>query len=58
MLTELRMTQAALWLAHDGRAVGDVAQAVGYQSEAAFHRMFKRSHGMGPGEYRRTARLS
>lgn len=58
VLTELRMTQAALWLAHDGRAVGDVAQAVGYQSEAAFHRMFKRSHGMGPGEYRRTARLS
>jgi AraC family transcriptional activator of mtrCDE len=52
-LTRLRMARAALALAHGGRTVGDVALAVGYQSEAAFHRVFKRHYGAGPGAWRR-----
>lgn len=56
VLAGLRMAQAALWLEREVRTIADIAEAVGYQSEAAFHRMFKRSHGVGPGEYRRAAR--
>lgn len=56
VLAELRMAQAALWLARDARPVGAIAEAVGYGSEAAFHRMFKRCHGVGPGAFRRAAR--
>jgi len=56
--TQLRMAQAALWLARDKRPVADVAEAAGYRSEAAFHRVFKRSQGVGPGEFRRKPSLS
>jgi AraC family transcriptional activator of mtrCDE len=52
-LTRLRMAGAARALARDGRAVGDIALAAGYQSEAAFHRVFKRHYGIGPGAWRR-----
>lgn len=53
MLTRLRMARAARTLAQGERAVGLVALEVGYQSEAAFNRMFKRHFGVGPGAYRR-----
>ncbi|MFK3740344.1 AraC family transcriptional regulator [Massilia sp. TN1-12] len=56
VLTQLRMARAATALARGERAVGDVALAVGYQSEAAFNRVFKRHYGMGPGGYRRAQR--
>jgi AraC family transcriptional activator of mtrCDE len=52
-LTRLRMAGAARALAQDGRSVGDIALAAGYQSEAAFHRVFKRHYGTGPGAWRR-----
>lgn len=55
VLTRLRMAQAARLLEAGKRAAGDVAEAVGYQSEAAFNRAFKRQYGMGPGAYRRRA---
>jgi AraC family transcriptional activator of mtrCDE len=58
MLMQTRMTQAARWLAHGKRSVGDIGEAVGYQSEAAFNRVFKRCFGVGPGQYRRSARIS
>jgi AraC-like DNA-binding protein len=32
-----------------------VAQAVGYDSDGAFHKAFKRVLGVAPGEYRRAA---
>jgi AraC family transcriptional activator of mtrCDE len=60
VLAQLRMARAARLLA-DGQgklAAGDVAEAVGYQSEAAFNRAFKRQHGVGPGAYKRQARRS
>jgi AraC family transcriptional activator of mtrCDE len=55
-LTRLRMAQAAIALTQGERALGDIALAVGYQSEAAFNRVFKRHHGVGPGAYRRGGR--
>ncbi|QGZ40606.1 helix-turn-helix domain-containing protein [Pseudoduganella flava] len=56
VLTQLRMAQAARLLAQGRLAAGQIGEQVGYQSEAAFNRVFKRHHGVGPGEYRRTAR--
>ena len=34
----------------------DVAETVGYGSEAAFARVFKKEFGLGPAAYRRTAK--
>ena len=55
VLTQIRMAQAARRLTQGRQAAGDIAEAVGYQSEAAFSRAFKRHYGIGPGEYRRQA---
>lgn len=52
-VTRLRMQRASLLLRSD-ESTGAIAEAVGYQSEAAFHRVFKRTFGVGPGAYRRT----
>jgi AraC-like DNA-binding protein len=46
--------QLASRLLVDGAAVADVATQVGYESEAAFSRSFKRIVGVPPGEWRRT----
>jgi AraC family transcriptional activator of mtrCDE len=56
LLSQLRMAQAARLLEQGRRAAGEVAEAVGYQSEAAFNRAFKRQYGMGPGAYKRLGR--
>lgn len=57
LLQQLRMAQAAQWLREDKRPVADIGEQAGYQSEAAFNRVFKRHFGMGPGQYRRTATI-
>lgn len=54
VLAQLRMARAARLL-DEGRAAGEVGEAVGYQSEAAFNRAFKRQYGTGPGAYRKRA---
>ncbi|NYE62965.1 AraC family transcriptional activator of mtrCDE [Duganella sp. 1224] len=54
VLTQLRMARAARLL-DAGQPAGAVGEAVGYQSEAAFNRAFKRQYGVGPGAYRRRA---
>jgi AraC family transcriptional activator of mtrCDE len=56
VLTQVRMAQAARLLAQGRLSAGRIGEQVGYQSEAAFNRVFKRHHGVGPGEYRRTVR--
>lgn len=55
VLAHLRMARAARALSQDRRSAGEIAEDVGYQSEAAFSRSFKRIYGVGPGEYRRKA---
>ncbi|WNG41976.1 AraC family transcriptional regulator [Archangium violaceum] len=48
-----RMTKAAQWLRESNDSIPQVAERVGYASEVAFHKAFKRWHGVGPGAYRR-----
>ncbi len=54
-LTRWRMT-VALGLLRDPRlSVAAIAEQLGYQTEAAFRRSFKRVHGSGPGQFRAPA---
>lgn len=48
-----RMLIAAIRLRASSESVAQVAAALGYQTEAAFRRAFKRHHGIGPGAARR-----
>jgi AraC-like DNA-binding protein len=48
-----KMQLAADALARDALTMADVAERVGYESEAAFSRAFKRVHGIPPGLARR-----
>jgi AraC-like DNA-binding protein len=52
-VTRWRMQVARTWLAEDGATVSEVAGRLGYQSEAAFSRAFKRTVGVSPGAARR-----
>jgi AraC-like DNA-binding protein len=55
-VTDWRMQLARTRL-HDGASVGEVAAELGYRSEAAFSRAFKRVMGMPPGAARRDGEL-
>lgn len=52
-LTRWRMAQALKLLRDPRLSVAQVAERLGYQTEAAFRRGFKRVHGYGPGSVRR-----
>ena len=52
-VTRFRMHAATSWLRERGDTVAAVAHRLGYQSEAAFSRAFKRSTGISPGAARR-----
>ncbi|MFE9065824.1 AraC family transcriptional regulator [Streptomyces violaceusniger] len=54
--TELRMLLAGQWLAQDTVPIQSVAQRLGYTSQAAFSRAFKRVTGRPPGASRDTPR--
>ncbi|MGO0791072.1 cupin domain-containing protein [Herbaspirillum seropedicae] len=58
VLLQLRMAQAARLLSYSKQATAQIGEAVGYQSEAAFNRVFRKYSGMGPGAYRRQARAA
>ena len=51
-LTRWRLQLAARSLKTTSRGVADIAADVGYESEAAFNRAFKREFGQPPGRYR------
>lgn len=52
-LTRWRLRLGARALAAKNRSVAEVAAEVGYESEAAFNRAFKREFGIPPARYRR-----
>jgi AraC-like DNA-binding protein len=54
-LTERRMQRAAELLLGTDAGLAEVATRVGYRSEFAFNRAFKRHHHVPPGVYRRSA---
>ena len=55
-LAQWRMQLAAGWLRDSDAKVLEVAGDVGYDSEAAFSRAFKRAVGESPGAWRRARR--
>ena len=57
-LTDIRMTLAANELKRSSLSTGAVAEAVGYQSEAAFQRAFKGHMGVTPAQWRRIGESS
>ena len=54
LLTDIRMALAANELRKSSLSTGAVAEAVGYQSEAAFQRAFKSHMGITPAQWRKT----
>jgi AraC family transcriptional activator of mtrCDE len=56
LLTDIRMSLAANELKKPGMTTEAVAEAVGYQSVAAFRRVFTDKMGMTPGQWRRLGR--
>lgn len=52
-LTFWRMQKARELLSETRLGTGAIAEQVGYQSEAAFAKAFKKAVGAGPGAYRR-----
>jgi AraC-like DNA-binding protein len=55
-LTRWRMQVAANLLAQSGAKVSSIGAEVGYDSEAAFSRAFKKSTGLAPGAWRQSRR--
>lgn len=55
LLLEIRMAKATRLLTQPGMAVASVGEAVGYLSEAAFQRAFKRALGLTPAKWRASA---
>ena len=55
-LTGWRLRLAAEALTSSPKGVADIAAAVGYESEAAFNRAFKRAFSVPPARYRRQSR--
>ncbi|MEZ4360786.1 MAG: AraC family transcriptional regulator [Kofleriaceae bacterium] len=52
-LARWRMNVAVTWLTEETTGLGELATRLGYQSEAAFSRAFKRFMGVPPGAVRR-----
>ncbi|HEY4351949.1 MAG TPA: AraC family transcriptional regulator, partial [Paraburkholderia sp.] len=52
VLTEVRMTVAGRLLIQTTRPVAEIGETVGYQSDAAFQRIFKRHTGITPARWR------
>jgi AraC-like DNA-binding protein len=57
-LARWRLSLAARALEAENRSLAQIARRVGYASEVAFSRAFRRHFGVAPGTYRRQARLS
>jgi AraC-like DNA-binding protein len=57
-VTRWRMHIALTWLREDDAPVGDLSRRLGYESEAAFSRAFKRYIGVSPGAARRSGEVS
>jgi len=58
LLQDIRMSMAANELKNPARSTEAVAEAVGYQSVAAFRRVFTQSIGVTPGAWRRQFRIA
>ena len=57
-VTRWKMNVAETWLKDEELSQAELANGLGYQSEAAFNRAFKRFMGVPPGRVRRESRLA
>jgi AraC-like DNA-binding protein len=57
-VTRWRMQKAAGLLRQSSATLADIAERVGYDSEAAFSKAFKRAVGSAPGAYRRASKAT
>ena len=57
-LTRWRLQLASRYLTRTSRGVADIASGVGYESEAAFNRAFKREFKVPPARFRREQRIA
>lgn len=57
-ITRWRMNVALTWLKEEDVSLGELANRLGYQSEAAFSRAFKRFIGVSPGIARRNGHIA
>jgi AraC-like DNA-binding protein len=55
--TRWKMNLALTWLKEEDASLGEFAERLGYQSEAAFSRAFKRFTGISPGAARRNSHI-
>ena len=55
-LTRVRLNEAQQLLQYSTMSIAQVAQQVGYDSEAAFNKAFKREWGVPPGTFRKSAK--
>jgi transcriptional regulator GlxA family with amidase domain len=51
-----RMSVAAFLLETSDEGIARIATCVGYETAAAFSKLFHRHHGLSPGRYRATRR--
>jgi AraC family transcriptional activator of mtrCDE len=56
VLTQIRMALAGRKLAQSNLSIAEIGEEVGYQSDAAFQRVFKRQVGMTPAQWRAQAK--
>lgn len=56
-LTARRMAEAAFLLESGNDGISRIATDVGYESAAAFSKLFRRHHGLSPGRYRAVRRI-
>ena len=54
---ERRMAEAAFLLETSDEPIARIASQVGYETAAAFSKLFQRHHGLSPGRYRAARRL-
>jgi AraC-like DNA-binding protein len=55
-LIERRMAEAAFLLETSDEGIARIASRVGYETAAAFSKVFHRHHGLSPGRYRTVRR--
>src|SRR6202043_1428065 len=55
-LIERRMVEAAFLLKTSDEPIARIASRVGYETAAAFSKLFHRHHGLSPGRYRAARR--
>ncbi|MBO9606708.1 MAG: helix-turn-helix domain-containing protein [Paenibacillaceae bacterium] len=57
-ILEVRIEQAKSMLAHTDAAIGDIAESVGFANSTYFFKVFKKTNGVTPNEYRQSVAAS